>query len=158
MRRSKPQLMRQKRKYQTQCYTIILPSPALIQLSSLISTTLASVFLVSSCPFLPSYPLSKHFSFRIDHCRRDFDPILIGFEFNPLFFSRENVRNLIRFNWEFEQYYRVEDLYLDGFERCYLLDFVVPKDFACRKTACEYGSVICYFTTILVQKFKSFGV
>ncbi|XP_010491594.1 PREDICTED: uncharacterized protein LOC104769146 [Camelina sativa] len=37
--------------------------------------------------------------------------------------------------------FRVEDLCLEGFERCYLLDFVVPKDFACGKTACE---IICF--------------
>ncbi|CAL9229735.1 unnamed protein product [Arabidopsis halleri] len=36
--------------------------------------------------------------------------------------------------------FRVEDLCLEGFERCYLLDFVVPKDFACQKT-CE---IICF--------------
>ncbi|KAL9809829.1 hypothetical protein AtNW77_Chr5g0092981 [Arabidopsis thaliana] len=33
------------------------------------------------------------------------------------------------------------DLCLEGFERCYLLDFVVPKDFACQKTACE---IVCF--------------
>ncbi|KAL1196273.1 hypothetical protein V5N11_005420 [Cardamine amara subsp. amara] len=37
--------------------------------------------------------------------------------------------------------FRVEDLCLDEFEKCYLLDFVIPKDFACRNTACE---IICF--------------
>ncbi|EOA30852.1 hypothetical protein CARUB_v10013995mg [Capsella rubella] len=37
--------------------------------------------------------------------------------------------------------FRVEDLCLEGFKRCYLLDFAVSKDFACRSTACE---IICF--------------
>lgn len=55
-RRSKPYPTPLKRKSQTWCYTITLPSPALSQLSSLISTTLASASPLSSCPSLPSYP------------------------------------------------------------------------------------------------------
>ncbi|KFK25261.1 hypothetical protein AALP_AA8G089100 [Arabis alpina] len=37
--------------------------------------------------------------------------------------------------------FSVEDLCLEGFEKCYLLDFVVPKDFASTKQACE---IICF--------------
>lgn len=61
-RRSKPYPTPLKRKSQTWCYTITLPSPALSQLSSLISTTLASALPLSSYPSLPSYPLVSKIS------------------------------------------------------------------------------------------------
>lgn len=36
--------------------------------------------------------------------------------------------------------FSVKDLCLEGFQRCYLLDFVAPEDFAATTTDCEYVS------------------
>lgn len=49
--------------------------------------------------------------------------------------------------------FSVKDLSLEGFERCYLLDFVPPKDYAAT-TDCEYVSVTSYLQTICVQRFN----
>lgn len=53
--------------------------------------------------------------------------------------------------------FSAKDLCLEGFERCYLLDFVPPKDFAAT-TDCEYVSVMSCRTDIFVFKVKIFSV